>query len=89
MFFAYVLQNPKGILYKGSTDNLDKRFKQHNNNDGFISFTIKRGPWELVYSEQFETRKEAEAREKFFKTGHGRQFVKNEIKKLNVNDMAG
>jgi putative endonuclease len=80
MYFVYVLENPKGILYKGSTDNLDKRVKQHNNADGFVSFTAKRGPWKLVYSEEFKTRQEAEAREKFFKTGNGREFIKNKIR---------
>jgi putative endonuclease len=76
MFFAYVLKNPKGILYKGSTDNLLKRIDQHNNNNGFPSFTAKRGPWKLVHVEEFKTRKEAEAREKYFKSGAGRRFLK-------------
>jgi len=80
MFFAYILRNTKGILYKGSTDNLLKRIEQHNSNNGFPSYTAKRGPWELVYSEEFKTRQEAEAREKFFKTGNGREFIKNKIR---------
>jgi putative endonuclease len=79
MFYAYILENPKGILYKGSTDNLVKRITQHNSNNGFLSFTSKRGPWRLVYSEKFESRREAEIREKFFKTGKGREFLKNKI----------
>ena len=80
MFYSYVLKNLKGILYKGSTDNLDKRLAQHNGDNGFYSFTAKRGPWKLVYSEQFQTRKEAEAREKFFKTGKGREFLQYKLK---------
>jgi len=79
MFYAYVFKNPKGILYKGSTDNLTKRADQHNSNNGFPSFTAKKGPWKLVYSEEFETRREAETREKFFKTGKGREFLRNKI----------
>ncbi len=80
MFFAYILKNPKNILYKGSTDNLLKRIEQHNSNIGFPSFTRKRGPWKLIYSEQFDTRKEAENREKFFKTGKGRELLKEKIR---------
>ncbi len=80
MFFAYILRNPKGVLYKGSTDNLEKRVFQHNSDDGFKSFTGKRGPWKLVHSEKFETRKEAEVRERFFKSGKGREFLKDKIK---------
>ncbi len=76
MFFAYILENPQGILYKGSTDDLTKRVEQHNSNNGFRSYTGKRGPWKLVYFEKFGTRKEAEAREKYFKDGGGRRFLK-------------
>lgn len=79
MFFAYVLENPRGVFYKGSTDNLSKRLQQHNSNNGFSSFTGRRGPWMLVYSEKFGSRKEAETREKFFKTGKGRNFLKNKL----------
>jgi putative endonuclease len=80
MFYAYVLQNLKGVLYKGSTDNTAKRLEQHNSNNGFLSFTAKRGPWKLVYVEEFKTRKEAEEREKYFKSGAGRRFLKEKIK---------
>lgn len=76
MYFVYVLQNSKGVLYKGQTDNLSKRIEQHNANDGFPSYTNKRGPWKLVYSESFLTRKEAKERENFFKSGQGRVFLK-------------
>ena len=79
MYYAYVLINPKGKLYKGSTDNLQKRIKQHNAGE-FKSYTRKLGPWELVYKESFITRREAEARERFFKTGKGREFLKKVIK---------
>jgi putative endonuclease len=81
MFYSYVLINPQGILYKGSTDNVGKRVEQHNNN-GFKSYTANKGPWKLVYKEEFKTRKEAEAREKFYKTGKGREFLKNHIKSI-------
>ena len=79
MYYAYVLKNPKGILYKGSTDDLIKRTEQHNGKTIFSSFTKKRGPWELVYSEEFATRTEAVEREKFFKSGKGREFLKTKI----------
>ena len=79
MFYAYVLENAQGILYKGSTDNLEKRINQHNSNNGFASFTAHKGPWKLVYFEEFNTRKEAEKREKYFKSGGGRRFLKVEI----------
>jgi putative endonuclease len=78
-YYAYVLKNSHGVLYKGSTDNIDKRVNQHNTNDGFLSYTKQRGPWNLVYFEEFVTRKEAADREKFFKSGKGREFLKSII----------
>lgn len=76
MFFTYIIQNPEGKLYKGFTSDLQQRVSQHNAHDGFRSYTHKKGPWKLVYSEQFATEQEAREREKFFKSGKGRAFLK-------------
>ena len=84
MYFVYVLENPKGKLYKGFTSNPEKRISQHNANDGFSSHTSKRGPWKLVYQEEFSTEKEARQREKFLKTGVGREFLKKQIGRLSA-----
>ncbi len=78
MFYAYVLQPlKKNILYKGSTENLNQRLEQHNN--GLVTFTSKFRPWKIVYFETFSTRAEAMVREKFFKSGKGREWLKNII----------
>ncbi|MBI2607661.1 MAG: GIY-YIG nuclease family protein [Candidatus Doudnabacteria bacterium] len=50
MYYVYVLRNPKGILYKGSTNNLERRVEQHKLGL-YKNYTQKRGPWELVYHE--------------------------------------
>jgi len=84
MFIAYVLRNKNGVLYKGSTDNLEKRLIQHNEKGTFKSFTRNRGFWVCVYSKSFATRKEAEAREKFFKSGQGREFLKEIINNMSA-----
>lgn len=73
MYYAYVLKSSKdGRLYKGLTNDLENRVKQHNlgqnkSTKGFM-------PWKLVYCEKFESRPEARNREKFFKSGQGREF---------------
>ena len=77
MFYAYVIRNQKGLLYKGSTDDLSKRIAQHN--VGISGFTRNKGPWRLAYHETFNTREEAENREKFFKTGRGREYLKSKL----------
>ncbi len=75
MYYVYVVKSEKdGRLYKGLTDNLEKRLKQHNlgqnkSTKGFM-------PWKMVYYEEFQTREEARIREKYFKSGKGREFLK-------------
>jgi putative endonuclease len=80
MYYAYVLKNLNGFLYKGSTGLMDERIDQHNGNIKYPAYTKTRGPWKLVYFEIFETRAEAMRREKFFKSGVGRDFLKTVIK---------
>jgi putative endonuclease len=64
-------------LYKGSTENLEKRINYHN--QGKVTFTSKYTPWELVFFETFETRSEAVKREKWYKTGVGREWIKRQL----------
>ena len=78
MFHAYVLENAKGRRYIGSTGRFEKRIEEHVNQ--LAGWTRTRGPWRLVYSEEFATRAEAMAREKFLKSGQDREWLR---KKLN------
>ena len=78
MYYSYVLRSLKnGILYKGSTQNIENRLSTHNN--GLVNFTSKHLPWELILSEKFETRAEAMKREKWYKTGVGRDWIKSQL----------
>jgi putative endonuclease len=71
VFYVYVLRSDKtGRRYVGSCANLEERLGRHNRGE---SLATKHGvPWRLVYSEPFMTRREAAARERYFKTGRGR-----------------
>ena len=78
-YFVYVLMSSKdGRLYKGQTNNLGNRIIEHNT--GKTKSTKGYLPWELVYFESFKTREEAVLREKYFKTGSGREFLKEKLK---------
>ncbi len=80
MYYVYVLKSEKSSsLYKGQTDNLEKRLKEHNN--GKVKYTKSYIPWEIIYYEVFTTREEAVNREKYLKSGIGRQFLKEKIKR--------
>ena len=65
---VYVLENAKGQLYIGHTDNLENRILSHNRTDKIAGkFTRKNGPWQLVWSEAHPTRAAAMARERQIK----------------------
>ena len=79
MFFVYLLRSKtSGRLYIGYTSDLTQRLGQHNH--GVTKSTKNRGPWELVHQEKFAMRGEAMRRERFLKSGQGRE----ELKKLRT-----
>jgi len=53
---------------------VSKRLKQHNNlqNKSTKAYT----PWELIYQEGFDSRIKARQKEKYLKSGIGREFIK-------------
>ena len=74
MYYAYVLKSTlDNRLYKGHTHNIEHRIKEHNS--GKTKSTKGYIPWVLVYYETFQTKEEAMAREKYFKSGVGRAFL--------------
>ena len=75
MFTTYVLRSrTTNRLYTGSTSDFDTRLRQHNQN---ASISTKfRGPWDLIYRENFVTLAEAVRRERYLKTGKGRDEIK-------------
>jgi len=80
MYFVYVLQSEKDHrLYIGMTDNLERRVAQHNKGSSATPSTKNRGPFVLLHSEAFPTRMEARKREKYLKSGVGREFLKQFI----------
>ena len=78
MFYTYVLKSIKDKkLYIGFTEDIDKRLKEHNS--GNVKSTLVRRPLKLVYLEACLNKDKAIKREKYFKTGFGRRFLKDRI----------
>ncbi len=78
MYTVYILQSVStGKFYIGQTQNIENRINAHTN--GLSPYTKGRGPWRLVYKEVYTTRSEAMIREKFLKSGKGREFIKNSL----------
>lgn len=75
MFYVYVLKSQKdGTYYYGSTSNVAKRLRDHNS--GKAKFTKGHRPYAVQYLEEFETKREAQERERFFKTIDGYNWLK-------------
>jgi putative endonuclease len=81
MFTVYVLfSKDYNKIYVGFTSNIDARLFSHNS-DKNIGYTKRFQPWEVIYSENFETKSEAMVREKELKSSRGRDFIRNNILK--------
>ncbi|WP_163381391.1 GIY-YIG nuclease family protein [Cyclobacterium sp. SYSU L10401] len=79
MFTVYALYSEKfDKIYIGFTSDLQKRLISHNEL-GTKGWTIKFRPWKLIHTETFESKNEAMDREKYLKTGVGREFIRNLI----------
>lgn len=62
MNYTYIVKCADGSFYTGWTNNLEKRIRDHNSGKG-ARYTRGRGPVELTYYEEFNTKEEAMKRE--------------------------
>jgi putative endonuclease len=78
MFYTYVLKSIKDEkLYVGFSEDLKRRISEHN--QGLVLATKARRPLILVYYEACLNESKAIKREKYFKTGFGRRYLKERI----------
>ncbi len=74
MFHVYVRRSQTtGRFYVGSTGNIQDRLHRHNS--GQSKATCHGVPWTLIYLETHPSRSEVTRREKYFKTGKGRDEI--------------
>lgn len=80
-FYVYLLQSVQdGNWYTGYTKDLKKRIRQHEN--GEVKSTKHRRPLELIYFEDCQNKADALAREKYLKSGMGKRYLRNRLKRL-------
>ncbi|PIP67911.1 MAG: excinuclease ABC subunit C [Candidatus Omnitrophica bacterium CG22_combo_CG10-13_8_21_14_all_43_16] len=83
MFYIYLLRSKKDKnLYTGSTNNLERRIKEHNS--GLVPSTKLRRPFDLIYYEGYRSERDARKREQNLKL-RSRAFV--QLKKRIVDSM--
>jgi putative endonuclease len=77
-FYVYLIKSVVfDYTYVGHTEDLVGRLFEHNRGKTKSNKAYK--PFVLVYSEGFSSREEAIQREKYFKTGSGREFLKSKM----------
>ncbi len=75
MFTVYVIQSSNmKRYYIGFTSDLEARLRHHNS--GANRSTANRGPWKVIYKEEFQDKKSAWLREKQIKSYKGGEAFK-------------
>ena len=78
MFTVYAIKSlNKNYIYVGLTNDIERRLNEHNS--GNNKTTKPYLPFVLIYSEEVNTRIEARKREKYLKSGIGKEFLKKLI----------
>ena len=81
MYYTYVIQSERDErFYTGFTSDLQNRFNEHNS--GKVCSTKNRGPFRLIYFEACLNQQDATAREKYLKSGMGKRYLKNRLKRF-------
>jgi putative endonuclease len=80
MYWVYILENPAGRFYIGSTEDLSRRLEDHNSAEKtFSKYTHKNGPWRLVWSQEHPTRSSAMRREKAIKSMKSATWIQRKL----------
>jgi len=76
MFFVYAIKSiSRNYIYVGLTNDIERRLAEHNKKEN--RSTKAYAPFELILKESFEKRVEAREREKYLKSGIGKEFLKS------------
>ena len=74
-YFIYAIKSQKdGRIYVGISNNPPRRLYEHNLGNVFSTKGYR--PWKLIYKEKAEGRVKARVREKYFKSGCGKAYLK-------------
>ena len=80
MYYVYVLLSEKdGKFYTGSTGDRVQRLEEHNR--GYARSTKNRRQLKLIYYEACLNEEDATQREKYLKSGMGKKYLKNRVKR--------
>jgi putative endonuclease len=75
-YFVYAISSEvRNYIYVGMTNNLERRISDHNY--GYNKTTKPYIPFKVIYTEEFDSRIVARQKEKYLKSGVGKEFLKS------------
>ena len=80
MHYIYLLLLNNNSIYKGRTDDIKRRIKEHKL--GKVETTKHKRSIKLIHVECYLFKSDAIRREKYLKTTEGRRFLKQQLKDL-------
>ncbi|WP_416867282.1 MAG: GIY-YIG nuclease family protein [Imperialibacter sp.] len=80
VYSVYIIESKSGRWYYGSSDDVVQRLKEHNSNRSL--YTRFKGPWELIFQRDFETKTEGLRFEKLLKKTRNKEFIQREYKEF-------
>ena len=82
-YFVYIIQSESTRkYYTGITTDLKRRLKEHNKIKSNTVVTKYLTDFKYIYTEEVKNRNEARKREKYFKSGVGREFRDKLVKSI-------
>jgi putative endonuclease len=76
MFIVYAIKSKvRNYIYVGLTNNFDRRLLEHNS--GQNRTTKAYAPFVVMLVESYKTRPEARNREKYLKSGIGKEYLRS------------
>lgn len=80
MYYVYLLEDQGDeSWYIGYSEDLRRRMEEHKRGNG-CKTTSEKPDWELIYYEAYPDKQDALNREKFLKSGSGRNYLKKQLK---------
>lgn len=87
-YYVYILESEKDqSYYIGYTQGLEKRVYDHNHGRG--RYSSKKAPWNLVYWEEYDTKREAIIRERQIKKWKSKKLIEKLIHKTRSGSSVG
>ncbi|MFI5185475.1 MAG: GIY-YIG nuclease family protein [Chitinophagales bacterium] len=76
LFYVYAIRGfVRNYIYVGLTNDIERRFVEHNNGENRSTKAYR--PFILIHKEEFNNRADARKREKYLKSGIGKEFLKS------------